>query len=333
MKNKFFVGTALVCLTLVSCGIVPETQTGSKRTLSFSLVSWNLQTFFDGETTGTEYADFMGSKSSWSRDKYRERLVRLCDAIKIFDADILAFEEIENEAIIRDITNELNGHLPRDKLYPFACFAKKPGTSIGCAVLSRFPIASLTVHQCDWRKTIEPIAPEMRPIMEVTISVSERAPPIRLFVNHWKSKSGGEEAAAFWQSFQESVLARRIGLYPDDAIIACGDFNRSLEEFTPSSGGAVTLVDELGVTVDCKSGWLMFPSSLTGSGSYFYQNNWETIDHIFTTGKASLASFSALSDGPWARAASAGAIPFRYVMTSGTGYSDHLPVCAIVEVR
>ena len=333
MKQLFFAGAALACVALVSCMGTPQGQSKEKRAHSWTLASWNVQTFFDGETDGTEYDDFKGSKSSWSRDKYRARLSRLCAAIEMIDADVLVLEELENEAVVYDIANELNGHMNQSKLYPFACFAKKQGSSIGCAVLSRFAIDSLTVHQVDWRKTTERIAPDMRPIMEVTLTVSERAPPVRLFVNHWKSKSGGEEAAAFWQAKQEHVLARRVMRYDEDAAVACGDFNRTIDEWADAGRGSVEVTDESGAATQLAAGWLLFPSAVTGEGSYLYQNNWETIDHIFAAGAASLSSFAALKNGPWAKETASGIVPFRYALFNGTGYSDHLPVFATVQIK
>jgi endonuclease/exonuclease/phosphatase family metal-dependent hydrolase len=304
-----------------------------KRAREFTLASWNVQTFFDGETDGTEYDDFKGSKSSWSRDKYRARLSRLCGAIKIIDADVLVLQEIENEAVVYDIANELNGYMSQNKLYAFACFAKKPGSSIGCAVLSRFAIDSLTAHQTDWRKTAEPIAPDMRPIREVELLVFKDEPPVRLFVNHWKSKSGGEEQAAFWQKHQEQVLARRVMRYAKQASLACGDFNRGIGEWTRAGDDSVEVRDEEGRTAQLASGWLLFSPLETGEGSYFYQDNWETIDHIFASGGASLVSFAALKDGPWVKQTSSGVVPFRYALFNGEGYSDHLPVFAKVQIE
>jgi endonuclease/exonuclease/phosphatase family metal-dependent hydrolase len=328
MKKSIIV---ILLAVLLSCAM--EVQgSGAKREgvreATFSLVSWNVQTFFDGETDGSEYAEFQ--KSPWSPEKYRERLARLCDALKILDADVLALEEVENEQVVHDIANELPGHFSQDKVYHYAAFAKKPGTAIGCAVFSRFPILDLTVHQVDWRETDQPIAPEMRPILEAVISLGEDAPRVRLFVNHWKSKSGGEEEAAFWQSRQEDALARRIEGASGDAVVACGDFNRAIGEFTQAGGEAVELAGEFSGPVRCRAGWL-FPS-VAGGGSYFYQGAWEAIDHIFTAGSMTLQSFSASQDGPWVQEAESGLIPYRYVMSTGKGYSDHLPVRGVLKV-
>ena len=75
------------------------------------VVSWNVQTFFDAQTSGLEYAEFRGSKSIWSQQLYEHRLERLLDAIQQIDADILVLQEIENMAVMYDISNGLAGRL------------------------------------------------------------------------------------------------------------------------------------------------------------------------------------------------------------------------------
>jgi endonuclease/exonuclease/phosphatase family metal-dependent hydrolase len=303
---------------------------------TFSLTCWNVQTFFDGETSGAEYAEYRGAKSFWSREKYRARLKRLCESVAAFDSDVLAFEEIENEETVADIANELYGHLARNKLYPYACFARGDGGSIGCAVLSRFPLQSCTVHQCDFRASVKDAgAPRMRPLMEVTLAVSDSAPPVRLLVNHWKSKSGGEDNAAFWQKQQEAVLSRRIGrVSSESAVVVCGDFNRDLSEFAQESAEVLLRADiGGGENVPVVSGWLLFPESATGAGSYYYRGAWERIDHIFTAGRCTMRSFRARADGPWAREQGGERLPYRYQISSGAGYSDHLPIQCVVSLQ
>jgi endonuclease/exonuclease/phosphatase family metal-dependent hydrolase len=327
-KTRFCPALFLLLAALLCCRNAQVNNARNTRAVSFLLVSWNVQTFFDGETDGTEYDEYRRAGSPWNRERYRSRLTRLCECLEILDADVLVLEELENEAVVRDINNELPGHLARNKLYPYACFAKTPGTAIGCAVFSRFPILETTVHQVDWRETNAPIAPSMRPIMEVVISVDDDAPRVRLFVNHWKSKSGGETEAAFWQSLQEAALARRISRSSGDAIAACGDFNRGIEEFTPAGGQDVELRGGFSAPVKCRAGWLLPQAVAAGGGSYFYQGAWERIDHIFAAGAMSMTAFSAARDGPWMLETDAGAAPYRYVLSSGAGYSDHLPVQA-----
>jgi endonuclease/exonuclease/phosphatase family metal-dependent hydrolase len=297
--------------------------------LVFTVVNWNVQTFFDAETAGNEYSQFRGASSPWSSDKYHTRVKRLCASIKELDGDILALEEIENQAVLHDIANELGAHLSRNKIYPYACFARPPGSSIGCGVLSRFPIDGLTVHSVDARSDREERPPSMRPLMELTLGMGEKAPPVVLFVAHWKSKVGGEDTADRWQRRQETVLARRLeqrlagsGGERQPAILVCGDFNRDIVEFTPGTGDGTVLLDS---SVEARSGWRTFDETVTGPGTYYFRGAWERIDHIFTAGACSLTSFTAPT-GSWATSQDGALIPFRYQLNTGAGYSDHLPV-------
>jgi endonuclease/exonuclease/phosphatase family metal-dependent hydrolase len=157
-------------------------------------------------------------------------------------------------------------------------------------------------------------------------------------VTHWKSKSGGEDIAARWQTRQESVLAHRLGQFMTETegegiAIACGDFNRDLSEFSLNDDGKVTLTEitalsEESVAVD--SGWLLLPGPDNEKGSYFFRDEWEKIDHIFIAGSAKLSVFARLADGPWVKDSQGLAIPYRYIIGTGSGYSDHLPLRCVV---
>jgi endonuclease/exonuclease/phosphatase family metal-dependent hydrolase len=311
---------------LVLCAGLGACNAGGGKHERFTLLSWNVQTFFDAETDGTEYKEFAGASSAWDSGKYQARVKRLCEALAALGADVVALQEIETEDIVYDLYNELCGKLAPRKRYGYACFAKTPQSAIGCAVLSRFPLTGLTVHQFDYRDSDVGTQPGTRPLLETTLLVGDKN--VHLMVNHWKSKSGGEDSAAYWQQKQEAVLARRlINLAADSsgAALVCGDFNRDISGFWADGEHAVTLSAENGAKVSCESGWRLFPHS-AGEGSYYYRDVWEKIDHIFTAGQASLLAFEAKSDGAWTKATSSGNIPFRYALYNGAGYSDHLPV-------
>ena len=76
---------------------------------SLKIVNWNLQTFFDAKFDGNEYDEYKSSKSGWNLTKYEERLNRLATAIKELDADVFVMEELEKEAQLQDIANQLSG--------------------------------------------------------------------------------------------------------------------------------------------------------------------------------------------------------------------------------
>lgn len=326
-------------LGFISCSHQQGTDNGKKRNELY-VVSWNVQTFFDATTSGLEYSEFRGSKSKWNQELYEKRLERLAEAIELLDADILVLQEIENIGVMYDISNRLAGRLRGSDSYGWMCFASEKESSIGCGVFSRLPLGQKRVHQVDCRTRGE--QPQLRPLLEVEVFVDsdggdegiggERSSTVNLFVCHWKSKSGGEEEASFWQEKQESLLDIQLQRILDETsgtgrAIICGDFNRDLEEF--SFVGAEKKEMLLGSVV-ATNGWLHPDTS--SAGSYVYQEEWEKIDHVFVAGDLDIKSFDALTSGPWVEISEAGqVVPFRYTMWRDEGYSDHLPVGAWIS--
>ncbi|MFA6856707.1 MAG: endonuclease/exonuclease/phosphatase family protein [Treponema sp.] len=337
MKHKLII-TLLFPAALCVCSCTGfsctdgRPDTGAHRTApqSLRLVSWNTETFFDAVKDGTEYSEFKSSKSNWNRDAYIGRLDRLCEVVRTLDADVYAFEEIENDGIMYDISNRLAGSAWNSRhSWNYACFAKTPGDATGCAVLSRFPLGAMTVHSLDIRTSGE--QPQMRPIIEV--SVYAGSCPLVLFINHWKSKAGGktETETEKWRNWQESVLGKLIAGIPDSAAAACGDFNRDITGFLPGPENGTVLLRYL--CSGCKkettvvSPWIRSDGTYVKPGSYYFKNRWERIDHFFTAGTASAVDFAPVTDGPWADSSG---VPAAYTVFTGKGWSDHLPVAATI---
>ncbi|MCR5252941.1 MAG: endonuclease/exonuclease/phosphatase family protein [Treponema sp.] len=333
--KRFYLGL-LSCFLMFSCGLgeCDSESRINRKNSSFSIVNWNVQTFFDGHTEGTEYKDFK-SAGKWSNDKYYTRLTRLCEVLSTLNADFYVLEEIENENIIHDISNQFAGKSWNSASnWTYSCFAKEKDSSIGCAVLSKFPLFGVKTHSIDIR-TQKSAQPSVRPLIEVCADINGRE--VTLFVNHWKSKSGGEETSKIWRDWQEAVLAQRIAELKarGGTSIICGDFNRNADEFILDfSTSENTLLRYINIktgnkeVVKVHSPWFNSDGTyVSQTGSYYYKDNWERIDHIFCTGNARISTFGPRAQNPWANE---NKTPFYYKIYSGTGYSDHLPVMANV---
>lgn len=329
--QKFF-NPILLSLIFVFTGclippVIAETVT---------VVNWNIQTFFDGNTDGCEYSQFK-KNSNWNTSAYTARLTRLCDAIQEMNADIFVFEEIENDAVLFDISNQLAGNIWGTKKHlSNGCFKKNEGDAIGCAVLSRFPIEKVTTHNL-YVETESAKQPSMRPIMEVTLNLNNSAKLV-LLVNHWKSKSSGAEESEIWRDWQETVLCQRFNNNRGNYVLATGDFNRDIYEFEFSGVGELNeqrnpnidlrnLVS--GEKISVYSPWIKESGSLVTPGSYYYKNSWERIDHFFASPELKISYFLPVTDGPWSEEETD--IPIGYKIYNGTGYSDHLPVCCKIN--
>ena len=348
VKIPILIFVMMFCILFFGCGC-SNLSGGFTGALFFkkadkneiSIVSWNLQTFFDAVDSGTEYDEFTGRKSKWTEEKYKERLERLCTFMKAVNADIFCFMEVENTAVVQDIANTLQVGIS-GMSWRYVCFARESGSSLGCAVFSRYEPESLTVHSTDCRVAVqteafsglsagEPLVrPAMRPLMEIRFSfdslgsgtaAESRVRKLALFVAHWKSKSGGAKESEVWRSCQEAVLSGRIQSTLADgySVVACGDFNRELAEFKYSKvAGYVDLRGSFS-TVSVKSPWF----SAGEEGSYFYDEAWNCIDHFFFAGNAECVSFKAMDEGEYV---TSDGLPYRYDIWTGRGYSDHLPI-------
>ena len=337
-------GCALAAFVRILCLCFAVFVSGScaSESRSVRIISWNVQTFFDAHTCGTEYKEFRVSGGAWNREKYERRLENLCGFIKEHPADIYVFEEVENEAVLQDIVNLCAGFsvFSQSQSQLQTVFAADRDGSLGIAVLSRLPIREAAVHQIgisalvDAQGALQRVSqPQLRPLLELHAEKGGR--PFVLFACHWKSKSGGAHKSELWRDLQEGLLARRIrevsSTYLSAPLIVCGDFNRALEEFgieeDAAKGKAVRFAYDLQAEktgaqkkyAHLLSAWFIGG----GPGSYYFRETWEKIDHFFYNEFVFAPIFSVLDSGPHTQP---GGIPFRYDLYKGTGYSDHLPL-------
>ncbi len=323
--------------SFTSCGNIADRDNSWKEGNNpVSVVSWNLQTFFDADEAGNEYSEFRGAKSKWNRSLYENRLDRLTEAMKQMDADVFCFIEIENTAVMQDIANRFPAGFSGKSPWPYSAFARWEGSSIGIGIMSKIPIDELKVHQTDFRtvlpqkqflsytagQSIE--SPSLRPTVEITLQNG-----LTLFACHWKSKSGGQESSEIWRNIQEMILADLVknAASQGKAVLVCGDLNRDISEFCVDRETGIVKLRGSGDTAEVFSPW----TSSLSEGSYFYQGQWECIDHFFSAGKAQIAEFTAETSGDFADKEGK---PVKFTIWNGKGYSDHLPIrCKVLYIE
>ena len=321
------------------------TETGIRST-QISIANWNLQTFFDGKKDGTVYKEYQKA-ADWNNETYKVRLDRLCEFITTIDADIYIFEEIENEEIIYDISNQLAGNgynWKQNKFWNYSIFAKEENTAIGIAILSRYPLSNIKTHSMNIciHSTSQPVT---RYILEAEASIEKNR--LIILANHWKSKSGGEQETEIWRDWQENMLGKRLSEISNEndslpAVLICGDFNRDAADFVcnlknqkgwqKDFQNTIFRYADFGYTdiVSADSLWFNDDGEFSATkGSYIYDDEWERIDNIMITGAARKIAFSPSAVSPWA---SAQGEPIAYKIYSGQGWSDHLPLCAQIAI-
>jgi len=249
-RFQVFLGILLLPLCFLSCTGCENPVTGNKNETHFSLATWNLQAFFDGQETGTEYTDYT-VKASWNEVSYKNRLKSLDTALTQWPEpqtrgaakgpDIFALLEVENAAVLESLRSGPFAQF----MYHYSAFAANPGAPLGLGLLSRFPILAVKSHSLQTADYSTP-----RPMLEAEIELPQApgAPQERLhlFVCHWKSKLGDLEETELVRRASAQLVNRRIvelsrqqaGTEP--LVLVVGDLNENADEYTRQGTRFVT---------------------------------------------------------------------------------------------
>ena len=331
---------------------------------SVILMTWNVHNLFDGKDDGYEYDEFLES-AGWSTEKYLGRINTISAAIGSVEPkpDVILLQEIESLKVLEDLALSISGG------YSWSHFANNPGAAVGLGIMSRLPLLESRVHSITIGGDTTP-----RPVLETRINTGEGE--FVLFGCHWKSKVGGDDATENVRKASARVILRRIRELwknePNLGVIVAGDLNENHDEFYRREASVISALipddsycAELTGCLDADSdeisslqkdfivisknkppqpvhfpqGSVVLFSPWAGgleNGSYFYSNNWETIDHF-------LVSFQFFdNEGLDYETAmivnnqhftNASGTPIPYNMRTGAGLSDHLPLLLTLKMR
>jgi endonuclease/exonuclease/phosphatase family metal-dependent hydrolase len=374
----------LVALAVGCAGCdVPVTEKNPpEKKDSLAIMTWNMQALFDGVDEGIEYEDYRES-AGWTPEKYRGRLNIIAGAIGGMGRkpDIIALQEIESAVVVNDLAAALSA-----QGYGWTHFAHIPGMSLGVGLLSRYPISGARSHSADIDGDIAP-----RPMLEVRISTAAAASgdepdagnsSLALFVCHWKSKLGNEDATERTRRASARIILRRLRELketdPDLPVIIMGDLNENYDEFYRRNGTTISALlpddpraaefanlygldeddpDTAALIGERQKDFIIlsktkppetryFPAGVLTlyspwtvelqDGSYYYKNDWETIDHfllspqLFNGTGWDFENCEVVNSPPFA---SAKGFPVAYNPRTGSGMSDHLPLLLSLKMQ
>jgi endonuclease/exonuclease/phosphatase family metal-dependent hydrolase len=315
---------------------------------SLKIASWNVENLFDAVYDGTEYDEYIPGRHGWSRRMAEKKLLSTARVICDIDADVVALQEVENRHILKLLRKRLE---EVGCTYRYGAITSDRKVPIHNALISRIPISS---HR-DIR--ITPFGRE-RSILEVTLDTDPR---LRIFVNHWRSKSGPESARVLYAKTLKRRLER---LPPQSEYILLGDFNSDILEYKKlKSGlndtGGVTGINHILKSIgkdgrlvrysDLKSSakrlshcslWTQLPVSSRWSHNFYGKK--EALDAILIP--PTLAdgrgwdylegSFGVFKPGYlFGRHGEIRRWEYRKGRHRGRGYSDHLPIYAVFTLH
>jgi len=360
------------------CDVSGGEDKAPENPASLAIMTWNIQALFDGIDNGTEYDEYRES-AGWTQDKYKGRLNNIAAAIEGLEhkPDIIALQEIESPMVVLDLSAALS-----KQGYGWTYFTNIPGMALGVGLLSRFPFAQTKSHSVYIDGEIAP-----RPMLEAKIITSDAADSsLLIFVCHWKSKLGGDDATESARRASARIIIRRLRelaeTEPELPVVIMGDLNENHDDFYRRGGKVISALmpddpraaeftglyendgknpQTAAAIVKTQKDFLVlvrskppvaryFPSGIIAlyspwfaelrnenedsSGSYYYKNNWETIDHFLLSSRFfdgtgwEFESARILNFPPFTGAKGS---PAAYNPRTGSGLSDHLPLFLLLR--
>ncbi|MGA2976480.1 MAG: endonuclease/exonuclease/phosphatase family protein [Spirochaetia bacterium] len=331
----------------------------SSSAATVTLMTYNVENLFDDVRDGTEYREFDPGTGKWNAEFFKVRIETIGEVVRKAIAggpDILLLQEVENENTLKALVQQ--GF--KGMGYAAQVLVPKKKLSANVAIVSRLAITRVRSHAVPpWRGDTP-----VRDIIEAEIQVSGHT--LYVLNNHWKSKTEGVKATEASRREAASVLARRIReiLTQDPAadIIAAGDMNESIDEYgrvggryqtalLPENQNVPKLIADRSIFLSANIRGLeargercmlydpWYEIEESRRGSYFYQGEWLTVDHmLLSAGLFDMNGFSYQRESfapvrlPFLLTAKGA--PRKWTGLAGDrGYSDHLPLLLTLNVR
>ena len=245
---------------------------------SLTIVELNCENLFDYlDDEGKDDAEYLPEATRhWTKKRYWRKLNNIAqELLSCSDEgipDLIALCECENDSVLRDLTKR---SLLQNAGYEYLMTSSPDLRGIDVALLyspfSFAPIRSYPIR-------VTPID-GMRPTRDILYACGEipSGDTLHVFVVHFPSRYGGEHYSRPFRKVVADRLCLSLdsiqGLNPDAQILIAGDFN---------DGSDSPVLQQI-----CQHGIKNLTKEARGEngvkGTYRYQGEWESIDHILAS--------------------------------------------------
>lgn len=259
-----------------------------KKEKSFVVMSYNVENLFDTvDTPGYQDEAFTpGGEKKWTWERYEKKLDDLSKVIQAVPGKempaIIGLAEVENRTVLEDLVNKRG---MRKGKYEIIHEENIDPRGIECALLYRPEFFKYKSHE--YIPVDDPVKPDYlyRGILHVEGS-SPDGSKLHIFMNHWKSRSGGLEETEKQRMFTAITLRKQLDMLlakgSDHKVIVMGDLNDEPTNRSITSGLAATgkrkniyFGDHYNLFYD--------KHNQENLGTYAYKGNWNMLDQVIVS--------------------------------------------------
>lgn len=269
----------------LSCSAQNQNTSGN----GFGVMIYNLENLYDtiNDPTKDDETFLPGADRKWNDEKYKMKLKQLSRVIATGADEMPALVglcEVENLMVVNDLAATLNLSAAN---YSVVHFDSPDERGIDVALMYNKNVFT-PKHKTPIHVTIPADSVDYtRDILYVagTININGKKEELHIFVNHWPSRSEGEEVSAPKRAAAAQTLKHIIdslnNKFADPNIIIMGDFNDtpfdiSLQKILMAQEIGSTDSDEVLVN-------MMSAKQKAGEGTYNFKGNWQILDQIIVS--------------------------------------------------
>lgn len=226
MRQMFYLIGGLFATMLIACGTTPPATAQPPQ--SITIGSYNVRNFLD-------VFDDPYTQDESVKVKPRDEIIAMAKAIKQLDADVVMFQELENEFVLQAMVDEF---LPNAGYRYVAAQRTNSNRGINLGIISRFPITQLRSYR--FQTLTHPDAPGRewrfaRDLMRATLDIGLDR-PVDVFSVHLKSNRDGpnDPNSRLYRTAEairlKEIVREELAQDPEALIVLAGDFNSNYEE-------------------------------------------------------------------------------------------------------
>jgi len=258
------------------------------ETYKFRVAFYNCENLFDtidGSNNDEEYLPT--SWREWNSEKYISKLKNLARVIDSISPDVLGLCEVENKQVLED----LKGYsVWLTNSYAEICHFDSPDKrGIDVALIyaqdwayygGRGVSGSKGKHAEIDTIEVETGNPE-KPTRSILAAHLYAYKPFTVFVNHWPSRSGGEERTRPLRANAAKALKTYIDNHPNiDRWVAVGDFNDN-----PTDSSLYHILEARDQNYEAINLAYIYRQANPELGTGKYRGNWDMFDQIIVSKK------------------------------------------------